>query len=52
VINGGCIVGEGVFFGSTAMAREYIEIGTRCVVEAGSKVMKDIADDKTHKCKM
>lgn len=35
VINGGCTVGEGSFFGSTAMARECIEIGTRCVVGGG-----------------
>lgn len=52
VINGGCKVGEGSFFGSTALAREYIEIGTRCVVGAGSKVMKNIADNKTYRGQM
>ncbi len=46
VINGGCTVGEGSFFGSTAMARECIDIGKRCVVGAGSKVIKNIADNK------
>jgi UDP-3-O-[3-hydroxymyristoyl] glucosamine N-acyltransferase len=49
VINGGCTVGEGTFFGSTAMARECIEIGSRCVVGAGSKVMRNIPDNKTYK---
>ncbi len=39
VINGGCTVGEGSFFGSTAMARECIEIGSRCVVGGGGGVV-------------
>lgn len=43
VINGGCTVGEGSFFGSTAMARECIEIGTRCVVEGGGRVMRNLS---------
>jgi sugar O-acyltransferase (sialic acid O-acetyltransferase NeuD family) len=49
VINGGCMVGEATFFGSTAMVRECIEVGSRCVVGAGSKVMKNVADNKTYK---
>jgi sugar O-acyltransferase (sialic acid O-acetyltransferase NeuD family) len=52
VINGGCIVGEGVFFGSMSMVRECIEIGSRCVVGAGSKVTKAIANNQTHMDRM
>lgn len=48
VINGGCFVGEGTFFGSMAMARECIEIGSRCVAGAGSRVMKNIANNETY----
>ena len=48
VINGGCKIGQGSFFGSTAMARECIKIGCHCVVGGGSKVMKNITNNKTY----
>jgi sugar O-acyltransferase (sialic acid O-acetyltransferase NeuD family) len=42
VINGGCMVGEGSFFGSTAMARECIEVGSRCVIGGAGVVLKSL----------
>ena len=42
VINGGVRVGSGTFFGSNAVTKEYISIGTNSVIGCGAKVTKNI----------
>ncbi len=42
VINGGTKVGRGTFFGSNSMTREYIEIGSNCIIGGGARVLQNL----------
>lgn len=41
VINGGVKVSSGTFFGSNAVAREYIKIGKNSIIGCGTKIIHD-----------
>lgn len=47
VINGGVRIGTGSFFGSCAVACEYINIGRHCVIGAETIMTKDVQDHST-----
>lgn len=50
VISGNCVIarrvriGEGAWIGTSAMVREYVHVGARASVKAGSVVVEDVAE--------
>lgn len=42
IINGGVKVGSGIFFGSNAVCKEYIEIVEQTVIGCGAKITRDL----------
>jgi sugar O-acyltransferase (sialic acid O-acetyltransferase NeuD family) len=40
IINGGTVVKEDTFFGSNAMAKEYIEIKAKSIIGGGAAILK------------
>lgn len=49
VVNGGAVIREKTFVGSNSMIREYIEIGSNCIVGGGLSVMRNLPADSTLK---
>ena len=46
VINGGVRIGSETFFGSNSMARDYIEVGSNCIIGGGVRVMQSVLAKK------
>lgn len=44
VINGGVYVGKGSFIGSGCIIREGVNIGDRCIIGMGQRIVKDCTD--------
>jgi sugar O-acyltransferase (sialic acid O-acetyltransferase NeuD family) len=49
VLNGGARIGRGSFLGSNAVTREGMDIGERCVIGCGVRVLKPVPDNRTLK---
>ena len=51
VVSGNCVIarrariGEGAWIGTSATVREYVRIGARASVKAGSVVIEDVAEE-------
>jgi len=44
-INGGTVINQGTFIGSNVATREYVNIGSYCVIGAGLTILKDVPDN-------